>query len=562
MPKTTAPKKPSAAKNVTKRVEAADIPQPVTEEAIALLKELGWTDYPNEQSVVRAGKDALTIDQIKTLLGYEEEPEGADWGDLYYYTNYEGKKVRLNNNDHNRRLTLSHAQAIAQDILNRVYRLNMENAIFGKSGRPLSFQHRGIGAIEAELQRIGKDKYTWQDRGWDAPVTLPTSLGFGCSEDPQTVRTIDNTSPRGPEDMFYTEREDIGIKGKGMTPIKASKMAKILKAAVTRLWDRVWQSRDNFDGFMTNSSCYEFAKNHKHLVRFVEHVYEENGTDDNLGYLKRWMPSLGDCAALLYLMASRTSDAEKYYKESPKTEKSLKWDSMDKAEEFFVLLSSYNRKEGDQTLQQLFIQFSGEGKSPREFRLSNDERIAMIILAFNLWIEGRPITAKGLELEYKEREKFPGQYTLMSFPTLGGIDKGKYIPAEPVAPTPEEIAQGTEEAKKLRGEPNVVVSVETRALEEQIDKIRQGHEDKVLLFVDASGALVAFTKDSGPVASATGMPLVKNAKGLFECKIPLEVKVPCLNKLHTMGKKLALVSVDKEGNQTVTDWIPKSFQKK
>lgn len=558
MPKTTTKK--TAPKNVTKTEAAVDIPQPVSEEAIALLKELGWTNYPHEQSVVRAGKEALTIEQIKTLLGYEEESEGADWGDDYHYTNYEGKKVRLNNNDHNRPLNISHAKEMAQDILNLAWRLNLETAIFGKSGRPVSFQHRGIAAIEAELQRIGKDKYTWQERGWTEPVVVHTAIGFGCSEDPETIRTIDNVHPRTAADVFYTERDAIGITGKGMTPKRAFKMAKILKAAVSRLWERVWQSKDAFEGYMTNSAAYEFARNHKHLVRFVEHIYEENGTDDKLERLARWS-SLGDAAALLYMMASRTSDSDKYHKEYPKNEKCLKWNDMEKAEEFFVLLSSYTRKEGDQTMQQLFIQFSGEGKNPREFNLSTDERIAMIILAFNLWVEGKPITAKGLELEYKENENNPGTYRLMSFPTLGGIDKGKYIPAKPVVPTPEEIAQGTEQAKKARGEPSTVISVETMALMEQIDKLRGGHEDKVLLFVDASGALVAFTKDSGPVASATGMPLVKNAKGLFECKIPIEVKVPCLNKLHTMGKKLALVET-KEGKQVVTDWVPKSFQKK
>src|SRR4051794_18391256 len=74
--------------------------------------------HPKLRAEFRLGAKALTAAQARTLLGWEEEPTGADWGEDFLFRNLNAVKVRFARNARNRPFREGHAKALCYDILN------------------------------------------------------------------------------------------------------------------------------------------------------------------------------------------------------------------------------------------------------------------------------------------------------------------------------------------------------------------------------------------------------------------------------------------------------------
>jgi hypothetical protein len=153
--------------------------------------------YPEITVGKHIGPNALTAEQAKTLLLWETEEEyGArrledepslqkddpkvTFGERYLLKDSSGQKVTCWNNSNNRPFSESWARAIAQDILNKMWRLNCETVIIGRTGQVLSGQHRLVGLVLAQQMRHGKNKDKWDTLWPDGEdPTLETLIAYG-----------------------------------------------------------------------------------------------------------------------------------------------------------------------------------------------------------------------------------------------------------------------------------------------------------------------------------------------------------------------------------------------
>ena len=172
--------------------------------------------YPQVETVVCKGDDAVTVEFAKKLLGWQseedyinEETEGMDkeakakvkgveFGKDYLLTDVEGSKVRCLNNLRNRPFSQSWALELAQSILNKQQKFNGESIIIGKTELVLSAQHRLIGLVLANQiwegkgnlkKKEGDQSDHWKEK-WPTPPVWEGVVVFGVDEDEETVHTL------------------------------------------------------------------------------------------------------------------------------------------------------------------------------------------------------------------------------------------------------------------------------------------------------------------------------------------------------------------------------------
>lgn len=405
--------------------------------------------YEDIQVQVCRGEDALTAEMWRNILGWEEEPEGADWKDAYLLKDASGRKVRCTNNAGNRPLTESWAYALAQEYLTRKFAPkgpNGEAVVIGRTGRVLSGQHRGIGLVLARQLWEGDQAEHWKTI-WPTEPTMETIVVFGVDESDETVQTLDNVRPRSLSDVLYVG----GYFGK-LKAADRKNVCKILENAVKMLWSRTLCDQDAFAPRRTHAEALDFVRRHPKVVESVKHVYEENGgTGQDGRKIAKYLP-LGYASALHYLMGVSGTPEEKAakYKKNP-SEKALDKSLWDKADEFWMMVASV-----DPALKNLRGVFDTDA--------GLQERMGWIIKAWGLWSSGGAVTPKNLQLAYETDEE--GVKHLKEFPTLRGIDFGEKPedhgdedqgkpdetdpPEEPKGkkPTPEQV----EEVKKKHKE--------------------------------------------------------------------------------------------------------------
>lgn len=383
--------------------------------------------YPEVQVNVAAGANALTVQQMKDLLGWQEETEEVKFGGDYLLTDAGGKKVRCLNNAHNRPLTESWARTIAQDILNKHWKFNGETIIIGRTGLVLSGQHRLIGGVLAEQDRTGPQEHHWKSR-WDGPITMDCLVVFGIEESGEITRTLDNVKPRTLADVLFC---DEAVFGK-VKPADRQKLCRMADYAVRIVWHRTGAGIDAFAPKRTHSEALDFIDRHGKILKAVKHIFEE----DKDGHISKIL-SPGTAAGLLYLMASCKSDVDKYRNADTRSEKKMDFEQWEKACEFWVLLSA-NAAEMEEVrkgLNNLVDPETGEA-APLAHKM------ALLIKAWNVFAQGYEITAKDLKLKKETDEE--GVKHLVECPTCGGIDLGN--------PKEEEEATAGEETPEAESD--------------------------------------------------------------------------------------------------------------
>lgn len=414
VPETTSTAKPTSAKP-RGRKKAATIERSVK--------------YPTRTAEVRLVETGNPIDAAlaKELLGWEELEDSAD---NYLLIDENGKKVQCVNNAHNRPFNETWARTLAQDILNGHWRDNGEAIVIGKSGQVLSAQHRLVGLVLADQLWRGKNAPHWKSKSSTPPV-IESTLSLGVSEEPATIRTLDNVRPRTLSDVLYTEEDVFGK----LSAAARKEAIRNLDYAIRFLWNRTGQSNPSYGSFTsyrTHSESLEFLDRHPRVAKIVEHITginEKPKMKDEDGKvvtgpapITQVAGSAGVAAGIEYLAGCSASDEDQvaaYHQAEPPAEKRgkkdlLDWSLLEKALAFFEELPQMEQ------IREVMIDLlpAMEG----DLKVSQAVKAAVLVKAWEHYKEDRPFTAEDITPETVV-DGF-GNRILAESPTLGGIDDG------------------------------------------------------------------------------------------------------------------------------------------
>lgn len=385
--------------------------------------------YPDPKSKVCIGASALTVEQSKELLGWEEETEDVKFGNDYLLKDVVGNKIRCTNNNANRPLDSQLCKTWQSEILLGNWKLNGENLIIGQNGQCIDAQHRLIGLVLAAQEWV-KDKERWGY--WKKEPTLETFIAFGISEDDATVNTINTGKPRSLADVLFRSPYFADL-----PTSERSKVSRICAYAIQLLWVRVDADPEAFSTNRTHAKALDFLDRHPKILEAVLHIHNENGKESNIGkYL-----SVGHAAGFLYLMGCSDNSPDDYLES--RREDVLNFDLWDTACDFWVEVSM-----GTDALRPLRIALGDiidddEGGT-------GEEKKALIVNAWIAYAQKKKVTAKQIELEYvtdtEGVKKLSGSYS------VGGIDLGRSKEQADPQPDPsqKEIKERAEAEIKKR----------------------------------------------------------------------------------------------------------------
>lgn len=380
--------------------------------------------YPKRTAVIYDAENAgvLTETICHKLLGWQEENEDK-FGSDFLFVDGNGKKVRCLNDVRNRPLYISTlVPTYMYDILNGNFVYNGETIIIGETGIVCNGQHQLVAlGLAIQEWRKNRDKYPF----WgDTEPYIEKLISFGTKEDDKTINTMDTCKPRSLMEVIY--RSDLlkSIKGTGR---KAA--CSMLDYAIRGLWDRTGAKRNAYCPKRSIAESLDFLARHSRIMECVKHIYEET-KDNETAWVKAGMST-----ALMYLMACSSTDRQEYFKSGCPNETMLDFSNWDKACDFWTILN--DNSEDLLPVRNKITDLMAQGYG------NVAERVAIIIKAWNLFVQEEVITYDDLQLKYKEDES--GYLGLAELPTVGGIDIGKYGAHE--EPEPSETSPPT----KLHG---------------------------------------------------------------------------------------------------------------
>jgi hypothetical protein len=450
------------------------VPSLEKEESAITMEEPKEIIYPKVQSIVCDGKDAITVSQAKDLLGWETEKEFAargvsesgiegakeeDFGygeekDNYLLKDEEGNKVRCWNNSRNRPFSEPWARQLAQDILNRNFTgpttmpgetVNGESVIISRTGQVLSAQHRLIGLVLAgQIWNGQKQGMHWHTK-WATEPIIESVVVTGVSDSPQVLRTLDNVKPRTLADVFYTSEIFDNLKG-----TEKKECSRMLSKAVEFLWGRTKPSDASFSKYQTHTESRTFVDRHERLLKCLKHIFDQNKERA----ISKLHLSPGQCAGMLYLMGSSTSDGDaywdKYRGDKEPTEELLSWGNWEKALDFWVHLVKNRLPSVNKAIAYLL---KGSDADSVSMGGRQSEKCTVLAKAWAIYLENGEVPSEDalVPLQYQVDDK--GMYHLIEEVDFGGIDLGDSSVKEPEPEiSEEEVEKAKEEARKAKTE--------------------------------------------------------------------------------------------------------------
>lgn len=373
--------------------------------------------YPEICFELYNGKEALTVEDSKALLGWEVTKNKNE----ALLTDLQGNFIKCTNNLRNRPLYLSSVEERMQDMLNKRWVYNGEPIIVGKTGILLNGQHCLIAHVLAEQTRTGDNADYWATIHGDTPITLAKPCIYGIEESDQIVNTMDTCKPRSLADVIYRS-EYFASKGNSERKLVSS----MTDHAIRLLWYRTGWCHNSFVKKRTHAEALDFLERHKRLLKAVTHIHEENkaGDDGVKNRIGMFIP-VGYASALLYMMGSCKTDGDEYWNADPpremksKNQELMDWSTWDKAEEFWTLFAQGSK--GNPDFKHLYAILTDLTNSENGTLI---EKLSVIISAWNQWIESGQITKQSVKLKYHEDPE-SGVRTLLTIPDLNGIDMGE-----------------------------------------------------------------------------------------------------------------------------------------
>ena len=359
--------------------------------------------YPEVKVKLCSGEDAITREQMQTILGWETEeqyrvrlndPKAKIPANSVILDDLNGNPVACWFNTKNRPFKLEHAKKLAQDILNRNWCLNGETIVISATGQIHSGQHRGIAFVLACQEWAGKNRERYRHQ-WKTEPVLEAIVVTGISDDPKTVRTLDNVMPRSESDVFYTSPLFAALE-----PSDKRECSRMLAKAVDFLWLRTGAG-DLRGGkvYQTHSQSIDFIDpRHPSLLKCLKTIFSCNA-ERAISNLKL---SPGQCSAVMYLMAAGRTDGDQYRNAEPApSEKHVDFELHDKAEEFWDALAS-----GDESLLLPIRAALGALVDPdSETGGRTVEKVTVLAKAWACWQDGIPLTYTAHGPVDAEREK-------------------------------------------------------------------------------------------------------------------------------------------------------------
>lgn len=394
--------------------------------------------YKEIEVTLRSGKEAITADEAKELLGWETEPDGKKkgWGSDYAFKDLTGKKVRLRNNPTNRPFRRTLAQRYANEMLRKKWQLNGEAIIVDRLAHIQSGQHRLVAVVFAEQTRLKAVEKWREDYGWRGPVSVDMLIVNGISEKPETVDTLDIGQKRSLGDVIF-RNDDFGKQ----TDRDAKRLSNMLAGATRLAWLRSGGRSVSDAPHFPHSEALDFIEEHPRLRDAVEFIFNEDGGKEKLisGHI-----SLAYAAGLMYLMSTAATDPEAY---QTKGFEELDFTLQDKAEQFWVEFAQGVGTKADDS--PLFHLRNRLGRIDASGAMGRDEVIGSVIKAFNLWVDGKPAkSSRDVTVAKSKNEE--GKMVLAEEPRLGGLD----VEVEVVEEEPEEeapVEETKEEKPKTTG---------------------------------------------------------------------------------------------------------------
>lgn len=394
--------------------------------------------YPDIKVQKGYGEQALTFETVKKLLGWSESPNPELPNEPWLFklpAELGGKPIWCHNvitkTYRNRFITWANVLALKQEHLRKRWKPNGETLIVGKSGFILNGQHQSIAFCLAclEWNAFPED---WNN--WDKEPTMEKLVVFGIEEDDDTVNSMDTAKPRSLVEVI--ERSEIFA---SMKSSDRKECAKLTDHAVRLLWHRLGVKLDAFAPRRTHSEAMDFIGNHPKLLKCVKHIFDENSDHAIIDIL-----TPGYASALMYLMTCSNTQPEDYHNADSFSESNANLENFDKACEFFVLISENSAD---------ILPLKNYKDSLKVDRLdTRDARIAIVVKAWLLFIQGKSITQEGLRLDFSTED---GVQRLAECPTTGGIDRGN--PKDDLTedePTEDEIKEHQAEEAKIKAEKN------------------------------------------------------------------------------------------------------------
>lgn len=365
----------------------------------------------------------LTEDHAKKFLGWKVVTSGE-----IHFTDVEGNKVLCVNNQSNRPFSEKLAKEYAQTILHKQWcgpsgnggSINSEAIGITKTESIGSGQHRLIALVLAcQMWRADPEKYyLWKD----APV-MDTLMVLGIDDTDAVLNTLDTGRRRSDSDIIYRS-EHFADLASGPRQVCSTAAAH----AVALLWYRTGVE-EGLGVHRTTAEKLAMLDRHPRLVQCVRHVVTENKEKG----ISNLLP-LGNCAALMFLMAASETAPTEYFKADVREESLLDFSMYDNACDFFVNLV------GDPKIKSLIDQvFRDHNIEAGTQGLSDQERRALLCKA---WLNRKSMTKASLQLKY-EVDREDGTKLFTENVTVGGIDLGA-CPQDKVIPGEEDDAKDEE----------------------------------------------------------------------------------------------------------------------
>lgn len=538
--------------------------------------------YPELETKFCLGDDALSAADAMKVLGWEEIPTGAGNAE-YMFLDRNGKKIRCTNCNRQRKFTQENMEKCRQDLLNRKWAdsrngpgqvvggkqyprtINNQSIGIGRTKEVVDGRHRLVGLVFAH-QDWEKSPH-WQELWEGKEPTMECLIVFGLDESDQTLRTIDNTLPRGGGDILYASRHFADS-----TPKDRNHICRAASYALAMLWDRSGAGQkgaNNFTPRRTNSELEDYLDRHPRMVQCLKHIWEE----DKNGAVSKWL-SPGYSSALCYFMGSSHSDGDSYRNMDTPSEQGLDWELWERACAFWALLGT----EGNE-LQAVRAVLSGLKDHISGNHGPLAERLAVLARAWNVFADGDTPTEDDLQLRYMleysngkkkavighrwELARDLGQdsfLTLMDNTTFGGIDLGdpKLAEEDEEDASPEAIEERKAEVRRTKHEEHKRKLLELRqerqeqgkelTPEEELEVLREHWPQHLLLFKKSDGSVYkARGDDARNVSKICKIPVRTKVDGqpqppaLYLTEITAERKDECIIKLRTAGYRVAIV---------------------
>lgn len=380
---------------------------------------------------------SLSEEQAKMILGWSQPIGEGSFGTNYLFRDMDGVTTRCHNvMSKQRPFDPGLARRWMDEILRGNWKQNFESMVVGRTGLLIEGQHRMVALIWA-CQEYRKDpsRYPyWYSRKCDPYIDC--LIVFGGDEDAETVNTYNTGKPRTLSDAIFAA----GLFDLDSTSSEdrktAKKLSDILSYAIRELWSRTAAGvgLDIHSPSVSHSELLKFFQRHSRLLECVKFILEnEDGKYKRISSVL----TLGYASALLYLMGCSSTQANNeegtgYSDIAEPDESLLDWSLWDKATDFWIDVASRNKSMNaliesignllDQGLRCFVKDYDfGESADPI-IGVLNEERKALVIKAWNLYVDDKPITEAKLRLEVAVDGE--GRVTRQETPTCYGIDVG------------------------------------------------------------------------------------------------------------------------------------------